>query len=163
MKQKQATSSKKTFVRPDVTVWFITAITLLLGAWLILQKPVSAEEIVVYKSPTCGCCNDWIKHLEKNGFSVKAHDKNNMSEIKQELGVPRRLQSCHTAKVNGYVIEGHVPADLISKMLREKPQIKGLSVPGMPMGSPGMEGPRKDDYNIVTFTESGKTSVYASR
>ncbi|MET0100089.1 MAG: DUF411 domain-containing protein [Sedimenticola sp.] len=163
MKQKQTTSSKKTFVRPDVTVWFITAITLLLGAWLILQKPVSAEEIVVYKSPTCGCCNDWIKHLEKNGFSVQAHDKNNMSEIKQELGVPRRLQSCHTAQVNGYVIEGHVPADLISKMLREKPQIQGLSVPGMPMGSPGMEGPRKDDYNIMTFTESGKTSVYASR
>ncbi|MES9870093.1 MAG: DUF411 domain-containing protein [Sedimenticola sp.] len=163
MKQKQTTSSKKTFVRPDVIVWFITAITLSLGAWLALKNTASAEEIVVYKSPTCGCCNDWIKHLEKNGFSVQAHDKNIMSEIKQELGVPRRLQSCHTAKVNGYVIEGHVPADLISKMLREKPQIKGLSVPGMPMGSPGMEGPRKDDYNIVTFTESGKTSVYASR
>ncbi|MET0105131.1 MAG: DUF411 domain-containing protein [Sedimenticola sp.] len=163
MKQKQTATSKKTFVRSNLMVWIITAITLSIGAWLIFQKPAIAEEIVVYKSPTCGCCNDWIKHLKENGFSVEAHNKQNMSEIKNELGVPRRLQSCHTAKVNGYVIEGHVPADLITKMLREKPQIKGLSVPGMPMGSPGMEGPRKDDYDIVMFSENGKTSVYASR
>jgi hypothetical protein len=86
-----------------------------------------------------------------------------MSPIKTELGVPRHLQSCHTATVGGYVLEGHVPAEEIARLLKEKPQIKGLAVPGMPMGSPGMDGPRKDAYDVVTFQENGRTTVFASR
>lgn len=119
--------------------------------------------MVVYKSPTCGCCKNWVNHLKENGYSVEVHNQRNMNSIKSELGVPRHLQSCHTAKVGGYVVEGHVPADVIGRLLKEKPQIKGLAVPGMPMGSPGMEGPRKDAYDILTFQENGRNTVYSSR
>ena len=116
----------------------------------------------MYKSPTCGCCSEWIKHLEENGFSVKAEDLRNVNQIKAELGVPNKLRSCHTAKIGDYVIEGHVPAQEITRLLKERPQVKGLAVPGMPMGSPGMEGPRKDRYDVLTFDKNGKSSVYAS-
>ena len=146
-----------------LTLWALLAVTLVVGGMLISQQPSKAEEIVVYKSPTCGCCKNWVKHLEENGYSVKVHNRNDMNPIKAEMGVPRRLQSCHTAKVGGYVVEGHVPADVIDRLLKEKPDIKGLSVPGMVVGSPGMEGPRKDPYNIVTFGENGKITLYESR
>lgn len=119
--------------------------------------------MVVYKSPSCGCCKKWVSHLEQNGYTVEVHDQSNLSSIKAEMGVPRRMQSCHTAKVGGYVVEGHVPADVIARLLKEKPQIRGLVVPGMPMGSPGMEGSRKDPYDVFAFQENGKTTVYASR
>lgn len=142
-----------------ISLLFLFAI----GAYLIPQKPISAAEIVVYKSPTCGCCKDWVTHMEENGFSVKVHNQLDLSDIKKEYGVPPRMQSCHTAKINGYVIEGHVPADLVRKLLDEKPKVIGLAVPGMPMGSPGMEGPRKDPYDVVTFDEQGQTTIYASR
>lgn len=127
------------------------------------QSPAQAAEVVVYKSPTCGCCKKWVSHLKKNGYAVEVHNQRNMSPIKADLGVPRHLQSCHTAKVGDYVIEGHVPADVITRLLEEKPSIKGLAVPGMPMGSPGMEGRRKDPYEVLTFKESGKTTIYARR
>lgn len=138
-------------------------ITLVTGVVLFGQPPARAADVVVYKSPTCGCCKDWISHLKESGYSMEVHDRRDMSPIKMEMGVPRQLQSCHTAKVGGYVIEGHVPADVIARLLKEKPDIKGLAVPGMPMGSPGMEGPRKDPYDVMTFQENGKTAVYASR
>ena len=134
-----------------------------IGTLVATQRTTHATEIVVYKSPTCGCCKDWIKHLEKSGYEVAVHNQNDVTPIKRELGVPRQLRSCHTAQVDGYVIEGHVPADLISKLRSEKPDIKGLAVPGMPMGSPGMEGPRKDPYDIIAFDKGGKTSIYGSR
>lgn len=118
--------------------------------------------ITVYKSPTCGCCAKWIDHLEENGFDVKAIDTNEGSLLKARYGVPGDLASCHTALVEGYVVEGHVPAAEIKKMLNEEAQLAGLAVPGMPMGSPGMEGPRTDSYDVVAFQKDGRRSIYAS-
>lgn len=123
----------------------------------------TAADVVVYMSPTCGCCSAWVTHLEKSDLSVETHDRYDMTTVKNQLDVPQRLRSCHTAIAGDYLIEGHVPADLISRVLKEKPPVVGLAVPGMPMGSPGMEGPRKDDYAVVTFDENGQVSVYAER
>lgn len=123
----------------------------------------SGPEITVYKSATCGCCKKWIAHLEDNNFQVNAVNVANVNQYKQEYGVSRELASCHTAIVDGYVIEGHVPAADIQKLLTEKPKVKGLSVPGMPVGSPGMEqGNRKDPYNVVSFDEAGNKKVFNS-
>jgi hypothetical protein len=123
----------------------------------------AGDTIVVYKTPTCGCCNDWVDHVEDHGFTVVTHDLNDLSMIKQQLGVPAGRISCHTAVVRGYTVEGHVPADLIQRMLAEKPRFRGLTVPGMPMGSPGMEGPWKDDYDVLSFDDRGNVEVYARR
>ena len=119
--------------------------------------------MVVYKDPGCGCCKEWVKIMQKAGFAVTAHDTADMNAIKTTMGVPANLQSCHTAIVGNYVFEGHVPADLVKKLLAEKPVARGLAVPGMPNGSPGMEGPTKDKYDVVLFERTGKTRVYASR
>lgn len=122
-----------------------------------------APTITVYKSPTCGCCKSWVEHLEKHGFKVSAHDVMDMGPIKDQFGVSTALESCHTAMVDGYVIEGHVPADVIARLLKERPQVAGLAVPGMPMGSPGMEGPYKERYDVIAFSRDGQTQVYESR
>ena len=119
--------------------------------------------IKVYKDPNCGCCKEWVKHLAANGFQVETMDMPDMSMVKQKYGVKQDIQACHTAVVGDYVIEGHVPADLIKKMLKEKPAIAGLAVPGMPMGSPGMDGATKERYNVLTFDRAGRTTVYAQR
>lgn len=121
----------------------------------------TAAEITVYKSPTCGCCKDWVKHLDANGFKVKSYDVQDVYPIKIKNGITEELASCHTALVNGYVIEGHVPAADIKRLLKERPAVKGLTVPGMPMGSPGMEGAYKDAYSVLTFDTFGRTQVYA--
>lgn len=118
--------------------------------------------ITVYKDPSCGCCKNWIEHLVKHGYRVEAKDTPDMTEIKHTLGVPARLTACHTATVGGYLIEGHVPAADIDRLLAQKPRIAGLAVPGMPMGSPGMDGPRAEAYRVLTFDKSGKTTVFAS-
>jgi hypothetical protein len=123
----------------------------------------SALLAVVYKTPTCGCCAKWVDHLKANGFAVEVHDVEAVEPTKAELGIPAALASCHTAKIGGYVFEGHVPAEVIQRVLREKPQITGVAVPGMPMGSPGMEGPSRDRYDVVAFDGNGQTSVYESR
>ena len=126
------------------------------------STPSFATEITVYKSPTCGCCKEWVKHLQANGFSVKAHDVADITAQKTANGVPAKLASCHTAKVDGYVIEGHVPASDIKRLLKERPAVSGLAVPGMPVGSPGMEqGEHKDRYEVLTFDKQGKTGVFA--
>jgi hypothetical protein len=123
--------------------------------------PARATEITVHKSPWCGCCKGWVKHLEDNGFTVTALDHEDMDPIKSELGVPHRLQSCHTAMVDGYVIEGHVPADDIKRLLTEGPEAVGLAAPGMPAGSPGMEGGgTRDDYQVILFDKEN-ASVWA--
>lgn len=122
----------------------------------------SAEEIMVYKSPTCGCCKKWVRHLRDAGFKVKTEDHRNLTPVKQSIGVSPRFQSCHTAKVGKYFIEGHVPASDIKKLLKEKPDIRGLSVPGMPMGSPGMEGRRKDKYNVIAIDKNNNATIYSS-
>jgi len=120
-------------------------------------------EMTVYKSATCGCCKKWVSHLEENGFEVISHDVSDVNVIKQKYGVRPDLASCHTAMVNGYVIEGHVPASDIKRFLSNPvTNTIGLTVPGMPMGSPGMEGDRKDDYNVYTFTKDNKIAVYSS-
>lgn len=122
-----------------------------------------APLVRVRKNPGCGCCDKWAEHMEANGFRVEASEDPGIYEYKQQLGIPRELVSCHTAEVDGYVVEGHVPADLVQRMLREKPAIVGIAVGGMPMGSPGMEGFRKDDYDVVAFRKDGTQMVYASR
>ena len=126
------------------------------------EADTAKEEIMVYKSATCGCCKKWVKHLESEGFNVKTKNISNLQPIKNKAGVERQFQSCHTAKIGGYFIEGHVPAADIKKLLKNKPVIKGLAVPGMPMGSPGMEGHRKDNYNVLAIDKNNKATVYSS-
>lgn len=119
--------------------------------------------ITVYKTPTCGCCGNWVEHLRENGFAVDVVEMRDLMSVKREQGVPPRLVSCHTAVVDGYVIEGHVPADAIRRFLGEPPAgAAGLAVPGMPIGSPGMEGPSPQAYDIIAFGHDGATSIFES-
>jgi hypothetical protein len=122
-------------------------------------------EVVVYKSPTCGCCTEWVAHLRRHGFQVRSEDVTDLQAVKARHRVPPDLQSCHTALVGGYVIEGHVPADLVERLLRERAKVAGLAVPGMPVGSPGMEvpGARAERYRVLTFDRDGRTGVFATR
>lgn len=143
------------------------AIVLLALTWAFAGAAKAADPapmVTVYKSPSCGCCGKWVDHLKASGFSVTVHDLQNLEPVKERYGVPPRLASCHTATVNGYVIEGHVPAADIRRLLAEKPKVKGLAVPGMPVGSPGMEqGNAKEPYDVVSFDETGRSAVYARR
>jgi hypothetical protein len=123
-------------------------------------KPIA---IKVYKTPQCGCCKAWVQHLSKNGFQVEAMDMPDLALVKQKYGVKPALEACHTAIVNGYVVEGHVPADVIKKLLRERPAVVGIAVPGMPAGSPGMEGAMKERYDVLTFDRAGRSRVYAKK
>lgn len=134
------------------------------GAVLIdIRSKTRADEITVYKDPNCGCCGEWIKHVLAAGFAVRVHDTPNPGDIKSELGVPADLQSCHTATVNGYVIEGHVPAADIERLLSERPDALGIAVPDMPIGSPGMEqGSRRDPYRVILFRADGERSIFSS-
>jgi len=129
------------------------------------RAAAGSKRIEVWKSPTCGCCKDWIAHLEANGFSVSSFDEGN-SEARERLGMPVRFGSCHTAAVQGYAIEGHVPAREIYRLLDEKPDAIGLSVPAMPRGSPGMDGPAyggiKDPYDVLLIDSDGVASVFQS-
>ncbi len=138
---------------------------LLIIAFLITPAASYAEQILqkitVYKSPTCGCCTKWVKHLEQNGFIVEAFNSRDMSAVKRQMGITRDIQSCHTGEIDGYFIEGHVPADDIKRLLKEKPEAAGLTVPGMPMGSPGMEGHRKDAYSVLLVSKDGKQEVFS--
>lgn len=141
-------------------------LAMLLGASLSFGSALASAEaehsIHVYKSPTCGCCTDWIRHLEENGFEVEVSEVDNVTPVKIEAGLTPALASCHTAFINDYVIEGHVPADDIKRLLSQAPQARGLSVPGMPAGSPGMEmGDRKDPYQVLLFNNNGQTRVFA--
>ncbi|HEX7090828.1 MAG TPA: DUF411 domain-containing protein [Longimicrobiales bacterium] len=124
--------------------------------------PQDSPLVVVYKSPTCGCCAKWVEHMREAGFRLEVHDTADVSAIKAQHGVTRDLQSCHTALVDGYVLEGHVPAEVVRRFLAERPMFAGLAVPGMPMGAPGMEGPRKDRYDVVAFRRDGTREVYSS-
>lgn len=119
--------------------------------------------IAVRKQPGCGCCDNWVDHLHANGFEASVVEDPALDAFRDTLGIPRALRSCHTGVVDGYAVEGHVPADLIRKMLTEKPEIAGIAVAGMPIGSPGMEGPRPQAYNVMAFRRDGTTSVYARR
>ena len=128
------------------------------------KSAAALATIKVYKTPTCGCCKAWVQHLEENGFKVEVMDMPDLSSVKAKYGVKPEMQACHTAVVGNYVVEGHVPADLIIRMINEKPAIAGLAVPGMPMGSPGMDaGGAKESYAVLSFDSTGKSSVYARR
>lgn len=150
--------SKRTYMFPLIGALIVS---LFVGV-NFTYKTAQAEDIMVYKSPTCGCCKKWVNHLRKEGFNVKTKDYRDMKPIKQTIGVKGQYQSCHTAKVGKYFIEGHVLAKDIKKLLKDKPDIKSLAVPGMPMGSPGMEGHRKDKYNVIAVDKNNTSSIYSS-
>ena len=133
-------------------------------SWIFMAKESQATDITVYKSPSCQCCGRWVDHLEKNGFTVTVHSEDDMNAVKKRLGVPNKLSSCHTGVMENYIVEGHVPAKDLQRLLREKPPVKGITAPGMPMGSPGMEipGETPDHYNVLIFTQDGITQVFAN-
>lgn len=121
-----------------------------------------AADMTVTKSPWCGCCSAWIEHMRQAGFEVTVHEEEDLTAIKEKMGVEPKLQSCHTGEVEGYVIEGHVPAEDVLRLLTERPKARGLTVPGMPAGSPGMEmGERKDAYDVLLIKEDGTTEVFS--
>lgn len=122
-----------------------------------------SPRIVVYKRPECGCCGAWVEHVKAAGFRVSVRNKSELIDIHDRYGITPALMSCHTAVVDGYAVEGHVPADVIQRLLRERPAVIGIAVPGMPAGSPGMEGLVRESYNVVAFDRSGVTRIYASR
>lgn len=140
--------------------WLVAALMLPLGGFAAQPQGTLIE---VWKDPNCGCCKDWIAILEQAGFHVRVSDTGN-NAMRAKMGIPAKLGSCHTARVAGYAIEGHVPVREIQRLLREKPQAIGLTVPGMPVGSPGMDGPiykgRKDPYSVLLIQPNGDTSVY---
>jgi hypothetical protein len=128
-------------------------------ASLLQTSPLFAGEkevITVHKDPTCGCCSGWVEHLQKAGFATKVVDTRDLDAVKRRLGVPDELAACHTAQLSGYIVEGHVPAAALRRLLAEKPQAKGLAVPGMPVGSPGMEGGPPEKYDVVLFGPHGR-------
>lgn len=135
------------------------------GAWLTPARAQKRPEVEVWKDASCGCCVDWIAHMEQNGFAVKTHDTGN-SAVRARLGLDRKYGSCHTALVGGYVVEGHVAAAEVQRLLRERPDALGLAVPGMPVGSPGMDGPvyggRRDAYDTLLVLRDGSARVYQS-
>jgi hypothetical protein len=119
-------------------------------------------EAVVYKSPTCGCCASWVAHMKANGFRTKVVEQSDINAVKQRFGVPAQLASCHTALVGGYVVEGHVPASAVKRLLKENPGALGVSAPGMPIGSPGMDGPSQQPFAVQLFDERGRTRAFES-
>ena len=161
----------------------ITIAALSAGAWFVAREQVPTEpalavamsgaasgggaradvEVTVYKTPTCGCCNGWADHLEQNGFVVRRVDVDDLGAVKDRHGVPQPLRTCHTAVVDGRIVEGHVPADEIWRFLEEDSDEAGIAVPGMPMGSPGMEGPRVDPYEIIAFSADGSARLFGTR
>jgi len=120
----------------------------------------AGPELHVYKSPTCGCCAKWVTHMEAAGFKVTVEDETDMAAVKRRTGVPYELSSCHTAVAGEYVIEGHVPAAVVRRFLEEKPNVAGISVPEMPIGSPGMEGPNPQPYEVIAFDGKGNRTVF---
>lgn len=133
------------------------------AATAMVEPAAAARTVTVWKSPTCGCCTDWVDHMRQAGFDVAVRNVDDMQPLKTARGVPPQMQSCHTAEVDGYVLEGHVPADAVNRMLAERPQAKGLAVPGMPQGSPGMETGQKDPYEVVLFGTPQGSKVYERR
>jgi hypothetical protein len=167
----QITETKKTSTtqsnRPGrwIAAVAIVAVVAVAAAWLgIPAKGAAGADIVVYKTPSCGCCNNWVTHLRDHGFEVNVVNVSNTQPARERLGVPRRLGSCHTAQVGEYWVEGHVPADLVERLLTEhSDDIRGIAVPGMPIGSPGMEGPNPVAYEVLAYDTDSNTTIYATR
>jgi hypothetical protein len=136
----------------------------LIVAGVVRSGAQKAPAIQVYKDPTCGCCALWVEHLRKAGFTATVTDVEDMTAMKNKHGVPPRARSCHTGVVGNYVIEGHVPAEDVLRLLKQRPAVAGLAVPGMPIGSPGMEvaGMKPQAYDVLAFDKAGQTTVFAS-
>ena len=148
---------------------FALKIPLALMGVAVLTQPLRAlagsppHQITVWKTPSCGCCHEWVAHLRKSGFEVVTHDVDDTAPVRQKLGLNAKFGSCHTARLNSYVVEGHVPAQELRRLLRERPKALGLAVPGMPMGSPGMEmGNTRDAYDVLLVLADGSSRVYQS-
>lgn len=138
------------------------ALLALAAAAAFVSTAANAAQLTVHKSPYCGCCAKWIEHVEKHGFTVKVIDSEDMAGVKKRLGVPDKVASCHTTQVGGYFIEGHVPAGDIKRLLAQKPKAAGIAVPGMPMGSPGMEhGGHHQPYATILVQRDGTTKLFA--
>ena len=151
-------------------IWLLIPLVAATGALAIAVWPTGesdqdgATEMVVYKTPTCGCCDYWVDHVRDAGFTVTAHDISHaeLNQKKREGGLGYGMASCHTAFIEGYTIEGHVPAAEIRRLLEQQPDVAGLTVPGMPIGSPGMEqGDRQDAYEVLSFQRDGRTEIFA--
>lgn len=148
--------------RAYLRITTLAALALLSSASARPSSLVPSPSVTVFKDRNCGCCKNWVEHLRKHAFDVTAQDTSDVGAVKRTARVPEELHSCHTAFVNGYVIEGHVPAADIQRLLREKPKVAGIAVPGMPLGSPGMEiGSRKDRYDVIAFNRDGSMRVFA--
>ncbi len=152
-------SETRTFpvVWPPMALFFVAAFLI---AMMMAVSPALSANMTVYKSPTCGCCKNWISHMRQNGHAVKVQDLEDLELIKKMAGIPERFQSCHTALVDGYAIEGHVPAKDVERLLQDRPKARGIAVPGMPAGAPGMGG-EAERYNVILFQQDGSSSVYA--
>ena len=135
----------------------------LTGAQTGRQQASAADHVTVYRVKTCGCCGKWMDHLRGAGFGVTEHVVETREAAPPRARVPEALRSCHTAEVGGYIVEGHVPADVIRQLLRDRPRVEGIAVPGMPAGSPGMESNTPQPYDVLAFDAKGKTSVFAKR
>ncbi|XSG83394.1 MAG: DUF411 domain-containing protein [Methyloligella sp. ZOD6] len=138
-------------------------LTLLFGFVLALPAEAAEQTLELWKSPSCNCCEKWADHMRAEGFEVAPHgaSRATLDQIKRQAGVPENLAACHTGKIGGYVIEGHVPAADVARLLKEKPDAIGLTVPGMPIGSPGMEGPDPEAYEVLLIKPDGSTEVFA--
>src|SRR5665647_3387524 len=123
------------------------------------SEPADAQAITVWKSSTCGCCGEWVSYMRGKGYRVKVNNVSDPDSIKRGLGVPNSMYSCHTAKIGNYIVEGHVPAAAVAKLLEQQPEIKGIALPGMPSGSPGMDGPQ-GVYRVIAFSADGRTQRY---
>ncbi|MXZ82066.1 MAG: DUF411 domain-containing protein [Gammaproteobacteria bacterium] len=158
---KRPATSRRLF-----SLFALAAIGIAVSAYLAVDGTADVDQqvfadVTVYKNPSCGCCGKWVEHLEHNGFQVEVVNQPDVIIHKRKLGVPQRLFSCHTAEVGGYVIEGHVPADDIKRLLVETPAYRGLAVPGMPQGSPGMETGRIDSYDVLAFGAGKPEKVFS--
>ena len=142
---------------------FVLMSSAFVSAPLLALARSDAEPITVWKTPSCGCCKDWVAHLRTSGFEVATHDVKDTATIRQRLGLPVKFASCHTAQLGAYVLEGHVPAQEIRRLMREKPKAVGLAVPGMPVGSPGMEmDGSREAYDVLLVLADGSSRVYQS-
>lgn len=150
--------SRREFLVRSAGLASVAAVARPLGA--LVPGPL----VAVYKNPTCKCCTRWVEHLKLNGFVTEVHDLDSVDGVKDRYGVPSAIRGCHTGVVDGYVVEGHVPADDITRLLKERPKVAGLAVPGMPPSSPGMyqPGDAKEPYDVLAFQKSGTTTKFAT-
>lgn len=159
------TYDRRSFFRLAGTALGGVALTAIGARALLAQQQSALPPMTVYKSASCGCCKQWVDHARANGFTVRTVDTEDLNSVKREMGIPAALASCHTVVVGSYLVEGHVPAADVKRLLRDRPRVRGIAVPGMPIGSPGMEqGPVSgyERYDVIAFEQGGATRVFAS-